>query len=91
MNNINITLREMLSDLLLNQFLYKQEISKITKIPTSILNQLLTTEVVHLRGRQEGNLVRLYQRLKSFEDRIEEYLVTIHIQQKFSEVERLHR
>jgi hypothetical protein len=69
-NNISLALQY----LLLNQALFKKEISQITEIPMKILNAILEEKSIKLNMRKEAKLMTLYQRLKLYDNQVDDYL-----------------
>ncbi|OGT31879.1 MAG: hypothetical protein A3E87_02640 [Gammaproteobacteria bacterium RIFCSPHIGHO2_12_FULL_35_23] len=76
---LEINIRIMLQDLLLNQACYKKEICKMVKISLRSLNKILEIEESNYNLNYEAikKITKLYYRMKSFEDRIDEWLVKI--------------
>ena len=71
------SLQIMLQELLLIQALTKRDIARTIKMSIKKINQVLEAKEngYKLRQEQEQRLVRLYARLKLYEERVEEYLV----------------
>jgi hypothetical protein len=75
MDHEPVTTCDMLSDLLLNQCLSKREVSNIANTSVRSINKALFGESTpYFKEYQIARLFRLYERLKRYEHKIEEYL-----------------
>jgi hypothetical protein len=70
----DISLREKVEDLLLNQALSKADVVRIVKVSKFQLNRILTENEAPVSHEQAAKINTLYARLKHFESQIEEHI-----------------
>lgn len=79
MNEVEITPKLMLQDLLLNQMFFKREVCQIVQISMRLLNDILALEEGNYRLNESviNRISKLYERMKAFEDQIDDWLVKV--------------